>query len=100
MPSHSQFSLFTTKKNVMKILIISALIAIGTGIISCNSSSSSNSPKTNNTLPAKNAKVGQKEFYVCEMDTDVISNHSGKCPKCGMDLEKKLMPDTTKVTVK
>ena len=27
-------------------------------------------------------------FYQCEMDPSVILDKPGKCPKCGMDLEK------------
>lgn len=84
----------------MRTLIISAIIVASTGIISCSSSSDSNTSKTVNASSAKSTIAGQKEFYVCEMDSDVISSHPGKCPKCGMDLEKKMMPDSTKVTVK
>ena len=84
----------------MRTFIFSAIIIASTGIIACNSSSDSNTSNTANTPPAKSTTVGQKEFYTCAMDTDVISDKPGKCPKCGMDLEKKMMPDTTKVTVK
>jgi len=28
----------------------------------------------------------------------VISDKAGKCPKCGMELTKKMVADTTKVT--
>ncbi len=28
-------------------------------------------------------------LYICPMDTDVVSNTPGKCPKCGMDLVEK-----------
>ncbi len=86
----------------MKTLIIPAIIAAIVSIASCNNSSTntSNSTKTDSLPPVKHATVGQKEFYTCTMDTDVISDKPGKCPKCGMDLEKKMMPDTTKVTVK
>ncbi len=27
--------------------------------------------------------------YYCPMDTDVVSDKPGKCPKCGMDLVEK-----------
>jgi hypothetical protein len=27
-------------------------------------------------------------MYRCPMDTEVVSNKPGTCPKCGMDLEK------------
>jgi hypothetical protein len=86
----------------MKNLIIPAMMAAIIGIASCNNSATntSNSTKTDSTPTAKHVTVGQKEFYTCSMDTDVISDKPGKCPKCGMDMEKKMMADTTKVTVK
>ncbi len=31
----------------------------------------------------------QAVVYVCPMHPDVTSNKPGKCPKCGMELEKK-----------
>jgi len=43
--------------------------------------------------------VAQKEVYSCEMHPEVISDKPGKCPKCGMELTKKMVPDTTKITV-
>ena len=33
--------------------------------------------------------VVHKIVYTCEMDTDVVSDKPGKCPKCGMELVKK-----------
>ncbi len=33
--------------------------------------------------------VAHKIVYTCEMDTDVISDKPGKCPKCGMELVRK-----------
>ncbi len=38
------------------------------------------------------AKPGQ---YTCPMHPEVISDHPGKCPKCGMNLELVTAPDTT-----
>lgn len=43
--------------------------------------------------------IAQKEVYSCEMHPEVISDKPGKCPKCGMELTKKMVADTTKVTV-
>lgn len=42
--------------------------------------------------------VAQKEVYSCEMHPEVISGKPGKCSKCGMELTKKMVPDTTKTT--
>lgn len=40
----------------------------------------------------KNADM--KEIYTCPMHPEVQSDKPGKCPKCGMTLEKKAMPMT------
>ena len=37
-------------------------------------------------------KADTKEIYTCSMHPDVQSDKPGKCPKCGMNLEKKAMP--------
>ena len=37
-------------------------------------------------------KVEMKEVYTCPMHPDVKLDKPGKCPKCGMKLEKKMMP--------
>ncbi|NIO48614.1 MAG: YHS domain-containing protein [Candidatus Aminicenantes bacterium] len=36
-------------------------------------------------------KAEMKEVYTCPMHPDVKSDEPGKCPKCGMKLEKKMM---------
>lgn len=33
-----------------------------------------------------------KEIYTCSMHPEVKSDEPGECPKCGMKLEKKMMP--------
>jgi ssDNA-binding Zn-finger/Zn-ribbon topoisomerase 1 len=35
------------------------------------------------------AKLTVKEMYTCPMHPEVIKKKAGKCPKCGMNLEKK-----------
>ncbi len=37
-------------------------------------------------------KAEMKEVYTCPMHPDVKSDKPGKCPECGMKLEKKKMP--------
>lgn len=46
---------------------------------------------TQSTTSSGKATHKHKIVYVCPMkeDADVISDHPGKCPKCGMDLVKK-----------
>ncbi len=44
--------------------------------------------------PAKylEKKTEMKEVYTCSMHPDVKLDKPGKCPECGMKLEKKMMP--------
>lgn len=44
-----------------------------------------NNNKTNTEQWAKD------EMYTCTMHNEVMSNHSGDCPKCGMKLIKQKM---------
>lgn len=74
-----------------KIVMISLFAAISLFVTSCGRGSS----KVNNPIETKAEKV----LYTCEMHPEVISDKSGKCPKCGMELVKKLVPanaDTTR----
>ena len=47
-------------------------------------STSNPAPPDTITPPTNNATVAQ--LYTCPMHPDVISDHPGKCPKCGMNL--------------
>jgi Cu(I)/Ag(I) efflux system membrane fusion protein len=74
-----------------KIYVIAlAMIACSFVIIACNYGSK---PKATIVKVA-----GQKEVYSCEMHPEVIKDKPGNCPKCGMELTKKMVPDTTKLT--
>jgi len=42
--------------------------------------------------------LAKDEIYTCTMDQDVMSDHPGKCPKCGMTLVKqKMTPEQQKM---
>lgn len=41
--------------------------------------------------PEKYIQKKEKTVYTCPMHSDVKSDKPGKCPKCGMNLEKKKM---------
>lgn len=68
-----------------KLIILSALtLALG----SCSNSSTSESNTSNfKAMDTTKLTTGQL-FYQCPMDLEIISNKSGSCPKCGMDLEQ------------
>ena len=75
----------------MKKLIIISLFAISlVWVVSCGISSS----KVNN--PMGQAKA-EKVVYTCEMHPEVVSDKPGKCPKCGMELIKKEVADSTQM---
>ena len=76
-------------KTISYVFII-ALLAGSFALLSCNSSG---------TKASTEKTVAQKEVYSCEMHPEVISDKPGRCPKCGMELTKKMVADTTKVTI-
>ncbi len=45
-----------------------------------------------NTKPATE-QLAKDEMYTCTMHNEVMSDHPGKCPKCGMTLVKQKMTD-------
>ena len=66
----------------MKKIIVVAIIAISTSFVvsSCNSASSQNN--------LSSVITGSSMIYTCKMHQDVVSDHSGQCPVCGMTLVK------------
>jgi hypothetical protein len=44
--------------------------------------------------------LAKDEIYTCTMDQDVMSDHPGKCPKCGMTLVKQKMTTAQKKLLK
>jgi hypothetical protein len=65
-------------KTMFVMMVIAGVVAIA----SCSKS-------THKSEPVKKSTTTAKVIYTCPMDTDVVSDHPGKCPKCGMDLVKK-----------
>lgn len=65
-------------KNLFFLLILT--ITIGIGFTACN-----------NSKNAKTEQLAADETYTCTMHNEVMSDHPGKCPKCGMDLTKEKM---------
>ena len=64
-------------KKIFFIAVI--LLSIGLVITAC----SDNKTKTE--------QLAKDEMYTCTMHNEVMSDHHGKCPKCGMKLVKQKM---------
>jgi hypothetical protein len=63
------------------LLIASILFLLGFVIVGCS----------NNNGKPNTKQMSNKEMYTCTMHNEVISDHAGKCPKCGMTLVKQKM---------
>ncbi len=44
-------------------------------------------PQGHSDAPLPTSSAGTKIEYVCPMDPEIVSDHPGSCPKCGMALE-------------
>ena len=72
-----------SKKTVMKnLLSITALLFSMALFFSACSENRSNT---------KTEQLAENEMYTCTMHNEVMSDHEGKCPKCGMNLTKQKM---------
>jgi len=72
---------------MMKRIILIMLVALFiTGLTACNG----NQTTTNNTNTQTDT-LAKDERYTCTMHQDVMSEKPGKCPVCGMNLEKQKM---------
>lgn len=70
------------------IILTSVFIALALG--ACNSKSNNSDGTTDSssqTLDTTKLSKGAT-FYQCEMDPEIMSDKTGTCSKCGMDLEK------------
>ena len=68
-----------------KILLIASLAIFTIAFSSCGNSTTENKQTTSiDTTKLEKGAV----FYQCEMNPEVISDKTGTCPKCGMDLVK------------
>ena len=91
MTFHSEIIWFLKhqKKKMKKIISITAmLIFLVTAFVACNNQSTKKDQAETTTQT-----LASDEMYTCEMHPEVMSDKPGKCPKCGMDLEKKKMTD-------
>ncbi len=79
------------KKNISIVMLIALPT---TGLVACNNSDIKNKNSTTQTDTSGMRQVMvTDEMYTCTMHNEVISDKTGKCPKCGMTLEKQKMTD-------
>ena len=67
----------------MKKIFFIAVIVLSIGLVNTACSGSDNKSKTE--------QLAKDEMYTCTMHNEVMSDHQGKCPKCGMKLVKQKM---------
>jgi hypothetical protein len=82
----------TTMKTRIILSLVLALSIAALGFTSVPSDTT----KTVKQKKATAIKSKAKTVYVCPMDKDVVSSKPGKCPKCGMDLQKTTLLKTEK----
>ena len=66
-------------KQILFIIVI--LLTVGICFVACS----------NNGNKTKTEQLAKNEMYTCTMHNEVMSDHPGKCPKCGMKLVKQKM---------
>lgn len=73
-------------KSIIKETLFVTAVTIAVLVGACNSSTNQSTTQTFN-LDTTKLKSGET-FYQCEMDTEVLSDQAGDCPKCGMELSE------------
>ncbi len=74
----------------MKKIFLVAVVLLSFAFVftACNS----NDNKENTSITTdKKEQLAKDEMYTCTMHNEVMSNHPGECPKCGMKLVKQKM---------
>lgn len=69
----------------MKKIFFIAAILLSLGLVFTACSGNDNKPKTEQLV--------KDEMYTCTMHNEVMSDHPGECPKCGMKLVRQKMTD-------
>jgi hypothetical protein len=92
--------LIFNKNSIMKKIIwfLSSILIAAVLFTACNNNKSSTpaTTSTSDSTTLKKEQLAADETYTCTMHNEVMSDHAGKCPKCGMDLVKQKMTDEQK----
>ena len=74
------------KKTIM-LSVFAFILISGACKNSSNKDVKENNANTTQVFNLDTTKLKSGEtYYQCSMDPEIISNKSGQCPKCGMDL--------------
>lgn len=74
----------------MKTMFFIAFLLLSLSLVFTSCTASDNKVKTE--------QLAKDEMYTCKMYNEVLSDHSGECPKCGMTLVKqKMTPEQQKM---
>ena len=76
----------------MKRIILIMLVPL---FITCFAACNGNQTGNNNTTTQTDT-LAKDETYTCKMHQNVMSEKPGKCPVCGMNLEKQKMTEQQK----
>jgi len=74
----------------MKKIFIVAVVLLSFAFVFTACNSSDNKENTS-TSTDKKEQLAKDEMYTCTMHNEVMSDHPGECPKCGMKLVKQKM---------
>jgi hypothetical protein len=84
-------------KTIFLIVIFIALTA--TFFVSCNNGKIKENTAATQSITPTQLSTTSDSVYACKMHDSVLSDHSGKCPECGMNLVKqKITPEQEKLT--
>ncbi len=74
----------------MKKIFLVAVVLLSFAFVFTACNSSDNKENTS-TSTDKKEQLAKDEMYTCTMHNEVMSDHTGECPKCGMKLVKQKM---------
>ena len=74
----------------MKKIFLVAVVLLSFAFVFTACNSSDNKENTSITTDKKE-QLAKDEMYTCTMHNEVMSDHPGECPKCGMKLVKQKM---------
>ncbi len=74
----------------MKKIFLVAVVLLSFAFVFTACNSSDNKENTS-TSTDKKEQLAKDEMYTCTMHNEVMSDHPGECPKCGMKLVKQKM---------